>query len=70
VIRVFFLVGSGLNDWSLWLSVTSEELSIILVRVLNCYSVVSVESRIAGVLLRVEGLLLPEFLLGLSAWRL
>ena len=43
---------------------TSGELSIILERVLNCYSVVFVEGRVAGVLLRVERLLLPEFLLG------
>jgi hypothetical protein len=34
------------------------------VRVLNCYSAVSVEGRVAGVLLRVERLLLLEFLLG------
>jgi hypothetical protein len=44
--------------------VTSGELSIILVRVLNCYSVVFVKVKVAGVLLRVERLLLSEFLLG------
>jgi hypothetical protein len=45
--------------------VTSGELSIILERVLNCYSVVFfVEGRVAKVLLRVERLLLPEFFLG------
>jgi hypothetical protein len=43
--------------------VTSWELLIILVRVLNCYSVVFVKGKVAGVLLRVERLLLPEFLL-------
>jgi hypothetical protein len=34
------------------------------VRVLNCYSIVFVEGRVAGVLLRVERLLLQEFLFG------